>query len=98
MSFKLQYMDDAKPQFRTQFPDTALLHGNTGTVGDLANKFRRTGSVQDRQRSGRPGLLMDKFSEKITPKYDNTATKLIARHGIYIPYACFTIKLTVFLL
>jgi transposase len=43
--------------FRDTFPDFPV--PNISTVSRLVNRFRDTGSVQDRNRSGRPSVLSD---------------------------------------
>jgi hypothetical protein len=42
-------------EFRDTFPDSPV--PNKSTVSRLVNRFRDTGSVQDRDRSGRPSVL-----------------------------------------
>jgi transposase len=42
-------------EFRDTFPDSPV--PNRSTVSRLVNRFRDTGSVQDRNRSGRPWVL-----------------------------------------
>jgi hypothetical protein len=43
-------------EFRDTFPDSPV--PNKSTVSRLVNRFRDTESVQDRNRSGRPSVLM----------------------------------------
>jgi transposase len=66
-------------EFRDTFPYSPV--PNKSTVSRLVNRFRDTGSVQDRNRSGRPLVLSDdsldfvsnfvalstKFTEKTSP-------------------------------
>jgi hypothetical protein len=42
-------------KFRDTFPDSPV--PNKSTVSRLVNRFRDTGSVQDRNSSGRPSVL-----------------------------------------
>jgi hypothetical protein len=42
-------------EFRETFPDFPV--PNKSTISRLVNRFRDTGSVQDRHRSGRPSVL-----------------------------------------
>jgi hypothetical protein len=42
-------------EFRDTFPDSPV--PNKSTISRLVNRFRDTGSVQDRNRSGRPSVL-----------------------------------------
>jgi hypothetical protein len=42
-------------EFRDTFPDSPV--PNKSTVSRLVNRFRDTGSVQDRNRSGRPSVI-----------------------------------------
>jgi hypothetical protein len=49
--------------FRDIFPDSPV--PNKSTVSRLVNRFRDTGSVQDRNRSGRPSVLSDDSSDDI---------------------------------
>jgi hypothetical protein len=44
-------------QFRDTFPDSPV--PNKSAISRLVNRFRDTGSVQDRNRSGRPSALSD---------------------------------------
>jgi Fe2+ or Zn2+ uptake regulation protein len=44
-------------EFRDTFPDSPV--PNKPTIYRLVNRFRDTGSVQDRNRSGRPSVLND---------------------------------------
>jgi hypothetical protein len=44
-------------QFRDTFPDSPA--PDKSTVSRQVNRFRDTGSVQDRNRSGRPSVLSD---------------------------------------
>jgi hypothetical protein len=44
-------------EFRDTFPDSPV--PNKSTLSRLVNRFRDTGSVQDRNRSGRPSVLSD---------------------------------------
>jgi hypothetical protein len=44
-------------EFRDTFPDSPV--PNESTVSHLVNSFRDTGSVQDRNRSGRPSVSSD---------------------------------------
>jgi hypothetical protein len=44
-------------EFRGTFPDSPV--PNKSTVSRLMNSFRHTGSVQDRNRSGRPSVLCE---------------------------------------
>jgi hypothetical protein len=44
-------------EFRDTFPDSPV--PNNSTVSRLVNRFRHTGSVQDRNRSGRASVLND---------------------------------------
>jgi hypothetical protein len=44
-------------EFRVTFPDYPV--PDKSTVSRLVNRFRDTGSVQDRNRSGRPSVLSD---------------------------------------
>jgi transposase len=44
-------------EFRDTFPDFPV--PNKSTVSRLVNRFRDTGSAQDRNRSGRPSVLSD---------------------------------------
>jgi transposase len=44
-------------EFRDTFPDSPVL--NKSTVSRLVNRFRDTGSVRDRNRSGRPSASSD---------------------------------------
>ena len=50
-----KYTVRAQERFKEQFPHTKVPHGDT--VRDLIKKFRRTGSVKDEGRSGRPTKL-----------------------------------------
>jgi hypothetical protein len=43
-------------EFTDTFPDSPV--PNKSTISCLVNRFRNTGSVQDRNRSGRPSVLM----------------------------------------
>jgi transposase len=44
-------------EFKDTFPDSPV--PNKSTVSRLVNRFRDTGSVQDRNRSGRASVLSD---------------------------------------
>jgi hypothetical protein len=55
----LTWQDD----FRDTFPDSPL--PNKSTVSRLVNRFRDTGSVQDRNRSGRLSVLSDNSLDDI---------------------------------
>jgi hypothetical protein len=50
-------------EFRDTFRDSPV--PNKSTVSRLVNRFRDTGSVQDRNRSGRPSVLSDDNSDDI---------------------------------
>jgi hypothetical protein len=50
-------------EFRNSFPDSPVL--NKSTRSRLVNRFRDTGSVQDRNRSGRPSVLSDDSLDNI---------------------------------
>jgi hypothetical protein len=46
---------------RNTFPDSPV--ANKSTISRLVNRFRDTGSVQDRNRSGRPSVLNDSLDD-----------------------------------
>ncbi|KAJ4444475.1 hypothetical protein ANN_06267 [Periplaneta americana] len=52
-----KYTEKVKQKFRERFPESAL--PNRDTVRDLIAKFRKTGSVHDAPRSGRPPVLTE---------------------------------------
>jgi transposase len=50
-------------EFRDTFPDSPV--PNKSTISCLVNRFRDTGSVLDRNRSGRPSVLSDDSLDEI---------------------------------
>ena len=53
-----EYTQDVQQRFQAQFLETKLLHCNA--VQQLIQKFKKTGSVCDATRSGRPSILTEK--------------------------------------
>ena len=73
-----KYSVCVQERFQERFPLTKLPHRDT--VRDLVNKFRRTGSVKDEGRSGRPLKLdedkLDEINNKIMQSPSKSMRKL----------------------
>ena len=61
-----KYSAYVQERFKEQFPHTKMPHRDS--IRDLINKFRRTGSVKDETRSGRPKRLDEEKMEEISDK------------------------------
>jgi len=72
-----KYTQLVKQLFMEKFPDTNVPHRDT--VRDLIDKFRRTGSVADEERSGRPSRLSEEKIAEISNKMAQSPTKSIRR-------------------
>jgi hypothetical protein len=64
-------------EFRDTFPDSPV--PNKSTISRLVNRFRDTGSVQDRNRSGRPSMLRDNSQDDIRKTLLRSPRKLLRK-------------------
>jgi hypothetical protein len=64
-------------EFRDTFPDSPV--PKKSTISRLVNRFRHTGSVQDRNRSGRPSVLSDDSLDDIRQTLLRFARKLLRK-------------------
>jgi hypothetical protein len=64
--------------FRVTFPDSPV--PNKNTLSHLVNRFRDTGSVQDRNRSGRPSVLCDDSLDDIRRTLLTLSTKVTEKN------------------
>jgi hypothetical protein len=64
-------------EFMDTFPDSPV--PKKSTVSRLVNCFRGTGSVQDRNRSGRPSVLSDDSLDDIRQTLFRTARKSLRK-------------------
>ena len=71
-----KYTVRAQERFK-EFPHTKVSHRDT--VCDLIKKFRRTGSVKDEGRSGRPMKLDQDKLDKINDKMMQSPSKLLRK-------------------
>ena len=72
-----KYTEAVKQKFREQFPESTV--PNRDTVRDLIDKFRRTGSVLDEDRSGRPSVTSPEKKEEISDALLRSPSKSIRR-------------------
>jgi hypothetical protein len=52
-----EYTQDVQQRFQAQFPETKVPHRNA--VRQLIQKFKKTSSMSDTTRSGRPSILTE---------------------------------------
>ena len=73
-----------KDKFRLKFPNSAV--PNNTTITRLINKFRETGSVQDRKSTGRPSVLteqvLDNVKQRLTASPRKSLRKLSVQAGL----------------
>jgi len=83
-----EYTQDVQQQFQVQFPETKVSHRNA--VRQLIQKFKKTGSVCDATRSGRPSILIKErvgYLRQHAPKSEEVHQEIIPagwcliRHG-----------------
>jgi hypothetical protein len=84
-------------EFRDTFPYSPV--PNKSTISRLVNRFRDTGSVQDRNRSGRPSVLSDdterggrNFSITLyilIPPLNTRRCLRVPSHELFQPKCCF---------
>jgi hypothetical protein len=72
-------------EFRDTFPDSPV--PNNSTVSRLVNRFRDTGSMQDRNRSGRPSVLsndsLDDIRQTLLRSSRKTLRELPLQSGLH---------------
>lgn len=82
--FAYKSYERVKDEFRLKFPNSAV--PNNTTITRLINKFRETGSVQDRKSTGRPSVLteqvLDNVKQRLTTSPRKSLRKLSVQAGL----------------
>ena len=71
------YDQEVQCEFKKKFPDASL--PSRQTVYNLVARFRETGSVIDKPRSGRPSLLTDDAIRDISKRMETSPQKSVRR-------------------
>jgi hypothetical protein len=79
-------------EFRDTFPDSPV--PNKSTISRLVNRFRDTGSVQDRNRSGRPSVLSYDSLDDILQTLLRSPGKSLRNPSLQSEFSCGSVHKT----